>query len=223
MIFTVTAQQAELSAGPRTDAGGTAQPSAAEMAQKLANPTNPIMTIGNNLDYVTFDGDIPAADDESSLRYLFQTVFPFKLRDNKGTVFFRPAIPIFFNEPVPAGSGSFSSEGIDLGDIGFDFSWGQTNKAGWIYGGGLVGTLPTATNDLLGKDKWALGPEGLFGKIGSWGVVLGLLTHQWDVAGSGNKDINVTSFHLRLCVCARRRLADRGRTGRDVRSRSDQR
>jgi hypothetical protein len=194
VIFTVTAQQAELGAGPRTDAGGTAQPSAAEMAQKLANPTNPIMTIGNNLDYVTFDGDIPAADDESSIRYLFQTVFPFKLRDNKGTVFFRPAIPIFFNEPVPAGSGSFSSEGIDLGDIGFDFSWGQTNKAGWIYGGGLVGTLPTATNDLLGKDKWALGPEGLFGKIGPWGVVMGLLTHQWDVAGSGNKDINVTSF-----------------------------
>jgi len=32
------------------------------------------------------------------------------------------------------------------------------------------------------------------GKIGSWGAVLGLLTHQWDVARSDNKDINVTSF-----------------------------
>jgi len=194
VIFTVTEQATQLASGSRTDAGGSAQPSAEEMAQKLANPTNPIMTIGNNFDYVTFDGDLPGADDESSFRYLFQTVFPFKLSDGKGTVFFRPAIPVFFNEPVPAGPGSFSSEGIDLGDIGFDFSYGQTSKSGWIYGGGLVGTLPTATNDLLGKDKWALGPEGLFGKIGSWGAVLGLVTHQWDIGGSGNKDINVTSF-----------------------------
>ena len=48
VIFTVTDQETQLGTGPRTDAGGSAQPSAAEMAQKLANPTNPIMTIGNN-------------------------------------------------------------------------------------------------------------------------------------------------------------------------------
>jgi len=194
VIFTVTAQQVQLGAGPRTDAGGSVQPSAAEMAQKLANPTNPIMTIGNNFDYVTFDGDLAGADDESSFRYLFQTTFPFKLPDNKGTVFFRPAIPIFFNEPVPDGLGGFDDKGIDLGDIGFDFSYGNTSKSGWIYGGGLVGLLPTATDDALGKDRWALGPEALFGKIGPWGAVLGLLTHQWDFAGSGDADINVTSF-----------------------------
>jgi hypothetical protein len=194
VIFTVTDQETQLGAGPRTDAGGSAQPSAAEMAQKLANPTNPIMTIGNNFDFVTFDGDLDGADDESSFRYLFQTVFPFKLSDNKGTVFFRPAIPIFFNEPVPDGQGGFDDKGIDLGDIGFDLSYGNTSKTGWIYGGGLIGLLPTATDDALGKDRWAAGPEALFGKIGSWGVVLGLLTHQWDFAGSGDADINVTSF-----------------------------
>ena len=194
VIFTVTDQETTLDAGPKTDAGGSAQPSAAEMAQKLANPTNPIMTIGNNFDYVAFDGDLAGANDESSFRYLFQTVFPYKLADNRGTVFLRPAIPIFFNEPVPDGSGGFSSEGVDIGDIGFDLSYGQTTKTGWIYGGGVVGALPTATNDLLGKDKWSLGPEALFGKIGEWGVLLGLATHQWDVAGSGDADVNVSSF-----------------------------
>lgn len=194
VIFTVSDQKATIGPAPRTQDGGPGQPSAAEMAQKLANPTNPIMTIGNNFDYVTFQGDLAGADHESSFRYLFQTVFPFKLRDGKGTVFFRPAVPVFFNEPVPDGAGGFDEKGIDLGDIGFDLSYGQTSKSGWIYGGGLVGTLPTATSDALGKDRWALGPEGLFGKIGSWGAVLGLLTHQWDVAGSGDADINVTSF-----------------------------
>lgn len=194
VIFTVADQKAKMGAGPRTDAGGSAQPSAAEMAQKLANPTNPIMTIGNNFDFVTFDGDLPGADDESSFRYLFQTVFPFKLSEGKGTVFFRPAIPVFFNEPVPDGAGNYDSKGVDLGDIGFDLSFGKTSKSGWIYGGGAVGLLPTATDDALGKDKWALGPEALFGKIGAWGAALGLLTHQWDVGGSGDADINVTSF-----------------------------
>jgi hypothetical protein len=194
VIFSVTAQQVQLDAGPRTDSGGSAQPSAAEMAQKLANPTNPIMTIGNNFDYVLFDGDLTDADDQSSFRYLFQTVFPFKLSDNRGTVFFRPAVPIFFNEPVPDGFGGFDDKGVDLGDIGFDFSYGQTSKSGWIYGGGLVGTLPTATDDALGKDRWSAGPEGLFGKIGSWGAALALVTHQWDFAGSGDADVNVTSL-----------------------------
>ncbi|MCK5326773.1 MAG: hypothetical protein KAJ57_12215, partial [Woeseiaceae bacterium] len=151
VIFTVTDQETELGAGTGTSSGGAAEPSAEEMAQKLANPTNPIMTIGNNFDYVTFQGDLPGAEEESSFRYLFQTVFPYKLADGKGTVFFRPAIPIFFNEPVPDGLGGFSSEGTDIGDIGFDLSYGQTSKAGWLYGGGVVGTLPTATNDLLGK------------------------------------------------------------------------
>jgi hypothetical protein len=194
VVFTVTAQGTELSSAPLSDAGGSAQPSAAEMAQKLANPTNPIMTIGNNIDLVTFKGDLPGAEEESSVRYLFQTSFPFKLSDGKGTVFFRPAIPVFFNEPVPDGTGNFDSKGMDLGDIGFDFSWGNTSKTGLIYGGGVVGLLPTATDDALGKDKWALGPEALFGKIGSWGAVLGLFTHQWDVGGSGDADINASSF-----------------------------
>jgi hypothetical protein len=152
------------------------------------------MTIGNNFDYVAFQGELPGAEEESSFRYLFQTVFPYKLADGKGTVFLRPAIPIFFNEPVPDGQGGFSSEGTDIGDIGFDFSYGQTNKKGWLYGGGIVGTLPTATNDRLGKDKWALGPELLFGKVGKWGAVIGLFTHQWDVAGSGDAKINSSAF-----------------------------
>jgi len=194
VIFTVTGQETEPVAGIGTSSGGAAEPSAEEMAQKLSNPTNPIMTIGNNFDYVTFQGDLPGAGEESSFRYVFQTVFPYKLADGKGTVFLRPAIPIFFNESVPDGLGGFSSEGTDLGDIGFDLSYGQTNKNGWLYGGGVVGTLPTATNDQLGKDKWALGPELLFGKVGKWGAVVGLFTHQWDVAGSGNAKINSSAF-----------------------------
>ena len=192
VVFRVTPQEPSLVEGQAMDEGGPAQPSAEEMAEKLSNPTTPVMTIGNNFDYVTFKGDLPGAKDETAFRYVFQTSFPYKL-SNGGTVFFRPALPVLFNEPVPDGLGGFSSEGTDLGDMGFDFSYGITTPSGLLWGGGLVGTFPTATNDKLGKDLWSLGPEVLLGVIGKWGVVGGILAQQWDIGGSGKGDTNLTT------------------------------
>jgi len=152
------------------------------------------MSIGNNFDYVSFDGDLPGASDQSSFRYVFQTVFPFKLA-NGGSVFFRPAIPVMFNEPVPAAPNGWQEAGTDLADIGFDLSYGKTTASGLLWGLGVVGTIPTATDDRLGKDLWGLGPELLLGKMGKWGVVGGLISHQWDIAGSGNGEIDLTSIN----------------------------
>ena len=179
---------------PADSVGGPAQPSAEELALKLSNPTAPVMTLGNNFDFVMFDGDLDGASDETAFRYTFQSVFPFK-RDDGSSIFFRPAIPIIFGEPVPDAEGGFDSVGVELGDIGFDLSYGLTTDNGVILGGGLAGTIPTATDDRLGKDLWGLGPELLLGKIGNWGAVVGVLSHQWDVAGSGDGSINSTSLN----------------------------
>lgn len=194
VLFTVEPDEITSSGSATPQTGGAGEPSAAEIAAKLSDPTAPVMTIGNNLDFVFFDGNLPGAGDESSVRYVFQTVFPYK-KDDSTTYFFRPAIPVMFNEPVPDGQGGFNSVGTEIADIGFDLSFGKKLPSGWLYGGGLVGTIPTATDDALGKDKWGLGPEVLFGKLGAWGVVGGLLAHQWDVAGSGDADIDLTSFN----------------------------
>jgi hypothetical protein len=191
--FRIADQAVRIESQPINNEGASGTPSAEELAAKLSNPTSPVMTIGNNFDYVTFQGDLPDAGDQSAFRYVFQTVFPLKL-SNGGSVFFRPAIPVMFNEPVPDGLGGFSSEGTDLGDTGFDLSYGITTASGLLWGAGVVGTIPTATNDKLGKDRWGLGPELLLGMIGKWGVVGGLLAHQWDVAGSGKGEIDVSSL-----------------------------
>jgi hypothetical protein len=182
-------------AGPAdSNQGGAAAPSADELAAKLANPTNPIMKIGNNFDYVWFDGDLPDADDQSSFRYVFLTVIPFKL-DNGKSILVRPGIPVMFNQPVPDGSGGFSKEGTDIGDTVYDVLYSGTNKSGLIYGYGLAGTLPTASNDKLGKDLWGLGPEAVLGVAKKWGVFGGLLSHQWDIGGSGLGSINTTTLN----------------------------
>ena len=196
VIFDVRydAREADVANAEATNAGGATEPSADELALKLSNPTAPVMTIGNNFDFIAFDGDLDGASDETAFRYVFQTVFPFKLGANR-TLFFRPAIPVLFNDPVPNGAGGFDSVGTDLGDTGFDLSYGGTEKSGLLWAVGLAGTLPTATDDRLGKDLWGLGPEMILGYIQKWGVVGGVISHQWDVAGSGDGDIDVTSLN----------------------------
>jgi hypothetical protein len=194
VLFELSLQDTVVAQSQGKDSGGATQPSAEEMAAKLANPTAPVMTIGNNIDFVDFQGDLPGASSQSSFRYVFQTVFPFKLSDG-GSIFFRPAIPVMFNEPIPAGPNQWEEIGTDLADIGFDLSYGKTTESGLLWGAGVVGTIPTATDDRLGKDLWGLGPELLLGKMGKWGVVGGLISHQWDVAGSGDGDIDLTSVN----------------------------
>jgi len=183
-------------AGPADpNQGGAAAPSATELAAKLANPTNPIMKIGNNFDYTLYDGDLPDAGSQSAVRYVFLTVFPFKL-DNGKSVLVRPGIPVLFNQPVPDGQAGFSKEGVDIGDSVYDVLYAGTNKeSGLISGLGVAGTVPTATNDKLGKDLWGLGPEAVLGVAKKWGVVGGLLSHQWDVGGSGKGSINTTTLN----------------------------
>ena len=79
--------------------GGAASPSAEELAKSLANPNTPLASQNFKLQYRTFEGDLPGADDESGTTLLYQPAFPFPL-DNGATVFFRPAVPIIFDQPV---------------------------------------------------------------------------------------------------------------------------
>lgn len=175
--------------------GGPATASADEMAAKLANPSNPIMIVYNNFDYVTFDGDYPGASDKTMTQYFFQTIIPFKLDDSN--ILFRPGFAVVFDQdvPNPSAAGGYDNIGTDLGDIGFDLVNTGTTENGTIWGYGLIGTIPTASNDNLGGDKWGLGPEVVLGKAGKWGAAGFVLGHQWDVAGSGNSEINLTTMN----------------------------
>jgi hypothetical protein len=201
VVFTATNQHdgmpvaaTTVTAAADPDDGAAGKPSAAEMAEKLLNPANPIMKIGNNFDYVTYDGDLPGAADQTQFKYLFLTIFPFKL-DNGNTIMVRPAVPIIFDQGLPDGEGGYDDVGTDIADIGYDLIYTGMTKTGTLWAYGLAGTLPTASDDRLGKDLWGLGPEVMLGKAGKWAAVGGLLSHQVDVAGSGSGSINLTSLN----------------------------
>jgi hypothetical protein len=174
--------------------GGAATPSAEEIAAELSNPNTPLGTLNTNFDYITYDGDLPGASDQSAFKITLQPSLPYPL--GGGTNFFvRPAIPIIIDQPVPEAGGGFESKGVELGDIGFDASLGFSFKkeAGLnVVIAGMAGTLPTATDDALGLDQWLLGPELGFFMVRKWGVLGIIVSHQWDIAGESSFDTSIT-------------------------------
>lgn len=174
----------------KTNKGGAATPSADEIAKELANPNTPLATLNLKYQYRTFDGDLPNASEQSSHTMLFQPSFPFKL-DNGDMVLFRPAVPILFDQPVMT-QGGWQGE-TALGDISFDLAYGKTSKSGLITAYGVVASLPTASDDAVGSNKFSAGPEFLIAKMGKNYILGAYPNHMWDIAGSGNADISTTS------------------------------
>lgn len=165
--------------------------SADELSKELTNPNNSIAKLTFKNQYRWYTGDLPGADDQDNYTLLFQPVFPFKLAstgDEKNVLFVRPAIPIVFDQPVPAvGSGGLDWKGVTaMGDIGFDLAYGRTYKTGWLWAAGLVGTLPTATDSDVAGKQWRFGPEAVLAHMDKWGLLGIFPSHQFDVAGWGN-------------------------------------
>lgn len=177
--------------------------SAEEIAAKLANPNTPLATMNLKLQYRTFEGDLPDADEQDSTTLLFQPSLPFPL-DNGATMFFRPAIPLILDQSVPTLNDQavvvddlidFETES-GIGDTGFDLAYGRTTETGLVWATGVVGSIPTASKEELGTDRWTLGPELLLAKLSKKYVLGTLATHQWDVGGSGDAEISLTSVQV---------------------------
>ena len=98
----------------------------------------------------------------------------------------QPAFPMIIDQPYyDAAEGNFDSAS-GPGDIGFDLAYGRTTDSGLVWAVGVVSTLPTATKDELGSDRWNLGPEFPVGKLTKKYVPAALTTYLpgggWNVA-----------------------------------------
>jgi len=178
---------------PVSDAqeGGLAGPSASEIAAELSNPNSTLGTMNFQIDYQTYQGDLPGASDQGATRVTFQPALPYPISETTN-FFFRPAFPIIIRQDIPTGPGSFDTAEYELGDISFDASLGKSMGGGNIIIGGLAGTLPTATDDDLGLDQWLLGPQLGYAKMAKWGIAGLLISHQRDVAGEDDFDTKIT-------------------------------
>jgi len=170
--------------------------SADEVAKELSNPAGSLASLNMSLQYTSYKGDLPGADDQDSWSFIFQPTLPFPVGDKGRRVIFRPAVSAPFDQPVfNSNTGRFESADLNLGDITFDLVYAgnemKTKKHGYLWGIGMAGTLPSATDDDIGGEQWRLGPEFFGGIIRDWGLVGALVNNQWDVGGSNDVNYSV--------------------------------
>jgi len=178
-------------AGEPSNRGSAATPSASELAAELSNPNTAVASLTFKNQFRSYAGSLPNASKQESYSLIFQPSLPFVLKGGD-KILWRPAIPLFVNQPVFNANQSDFDGKSGLGDIAFDLAYAPKTEGGLLFAYGVITSLPTATNG-LGAKRWTLGPEVLIGKITPKYVVGIFPNHQWDVGGSGNADINLTS------------------------------
>jgi hypothetical protein len=168
------------------DASGAQKGGDAGLAQELSNPLADLMTIPIQVNY---DRDIGPRDDGWKLQTNIQPVIPFHLSDDWNLIS-RTIIPVIDQEDIFPGAGSQ----FGLGDINLSLFFSPKKpSAGVTWGIGPVFLLPTATDDLLGAEKWGAGPAAVALTVrGPWTIGF-LANHVWSYAGDSDRpDISST-------------------------------
>ena len=159
---------------------------AAALAKATLNPIASLISLPlqNNFDF----GAGPN-DDGFQYRLFVQPVIPFSLSED-WNVISRTIVPYVYQEDVV---GTSSQSGLADTVQSLFFSPVKPTESGWIWGAGPVLQIPTATDDLLGEEKWGAGPTGVALKQeGPWTYGM-LVNHIWSFAGEDSRaDVNRT-------------------------------
>lgn len=152
----------------------------AELAKATQNPIASLISlpIQNNFDW----GGGPDSDG-FQYKLTVQPVIPISLNED-WNVISRTIVPYVDQQDV---IGTSSQSGLADITQSLFFSPKEPTASGWIWGAGPVIQLPTATDDLLGEEKWGAGPTAVVLKQeGQW--TYGALFNQvWSFAGDNSR------------------------------------
>lgn len=158
----------------------TAAENSDELALKLSNPVARLISVP-----FQYNADFGLGPNDDSRQILVvQPVIPFEINDNWNLIT-RIITPVILNTPTPSGRGTDAG----LGDMTptFFLSPAKPSANGVIWGVGPVFLLPTASDAILGSEKWGLGPSAVvLRQSGAWTYGM-LVNHVWSVAGKDSR------------------------------------
>lgn len=204
----------------QSNAGSGVDKTVDEIAWEMSNPLAPLTYFDWHIEYRTFGGTVPGADDQTQWGNIFQGVVPFRQKDGKGWVF-RFAIPYYDDQPIyyddrgSRGRTGYAewrlrqeeptSQGVNYwdpthghtDDVTTDIVYGGVNDDGFILQYGLAVIWPITTDTSNGRQQFILGPEVNIGKMTDRGVYGALISHVVDVAEKkddfGTGEANMTT------------------------------
>ena len=154
----------------------------AHLAEELQNPIAALISAPFISNF-----DFGGGPDGKGFRYRlnFQPVIPVSISEDWNLIS-RTIAPFISQRDM---IGTTSQTGLGDTTQSFFFSPKEPTKwGGIIWGAGPAFLLPSATDDLLGQEKWGIGPTAVVVKqTGGWTFGM-LANHIWSVAGSDHRD-----------------------------------
>jgi len=161
-----------------------AQNDAAEIAKQLQNPVANIISVPFQSNF-----DFGGGPDDDGFRYTLnvQPIIPFSL-NNDWNLITRTIIP-FVHQDKMLDLDSQSG----LGDITQTFFLSPAKPGSLIWGAGPVFLYPSASDDMLGTEKWGVGPSVVVLKQANGWSLWTLVNHIESVAGDDTRgDVSMT-------------------------------
>jgi hypothetical protein len=190
-----------------------------QLAAEMSNPLAVFTSLGYELDYRTYQGDLEGSDDQTSIAHHFNVVIPFKQKDGKGWVLkmslpYVDDQPIYYTtigwtdyglpewklrqiDPTVNGDGYWNPTHGHTNDLTTDLVYGGVDENGFILQYGVAGQWPTSSDTSNARQQLILGPEINIGKIVDWGTYGALVSHVIDVAekrDKGSPDTTITTI-----------------------------
>ena len=156
-----------------------------DLAKKAQNPIADMISlpIQNNTNFGVGPGD------KAQNILNIQPIWPVSLNEDWNLIT-RTIIPVISQPGLAPGEDRTNG----LGDTTFTAFFSPAKPGKVMWGVGPVFLLPTATDDVLGSDKWGFGPSVVFLSMPKNWVIGSLFSNVWSFAGSGDQDVNLFTW-----------------------------